>query len=111
MFSVSLKVFVSWVTPYGCVLLNKVLIIRPKNIMGLRTSHTTRVFRFNIIRSHYLRICTNMLTALSIALANTDREVFPLIHIFVSFILLSHFTLLFRVIYFAVPCRLYLINL
>jgi hypothetical protein len=70
MFSVLLRVFVSWVTPYRCV-------------MGLRTSNTSGVFRFNIIRSQYLRICLNMCTALSIALASTDREFFSLTRIFI----------------------------
>lgn len=110
MFSVSLKVFVSWVTLYRCVFLNKVLIIRPKNIMGLRVNNTTRVFRFNVIGSQYMRICFNMRTALCITLANTAREVFSLTDIFIFYTFIT-FYLAFCVIYFTFPCTLYLIKL
>ena len=73
------------------------------NMRRLRTSNSTQVCHFKVITSRDVRICVNMCTALSIALANIDCKTFFITHIFIILPC-------FYPIYFTVPYRLYLRN-
>jgi hypothetical protein len=53
------------------------------NVRGLRTSSTTRVLHLKVITNQDVRICINIHTKLSIAVANIDCEGFSITHIFI----------------------------
>jgi hypothetical protein len=79
------------------------------SIRCLKTNTTTRVFLFKFITNQDVRICINIHTELSIALANIQHEGFSITHIFIFYPFIISY-LVFYSIYFTISYRLSLRN-